>query len=93
MEWIAAALLLAEIVVLLGGVLARYVFEAPLVWSDELAGILFLWLSMLGRGGRAAAQRAHADDGIRRQCPPRDARLPRSGGAGGRPRLPRPHPE
>jgi tripartite ATP-independent transporter DctM subunit len=47
-EWIAAALLLAEIVVLLGGVLARYVFEAPLVWSDELAGILFLWLSMLG---------------------------------------------
>ena len=47
-EWIAAALVLAEIVVLLSGVLARYLFEAPLVWSDELAGILFLWLSMLG---------------------------------------------
>lgn len=47
-EWITAALVLAEIVVLLSGVLARYVFEAPLVWSDELAGILFLWLSMLG---------------------------------------------
>ncbi len=23
-------------------------FHAPLVWSDELASILFLWLSMLG---------------------------------------------
>ncbi|WP_144630020.1 TRAP transporter large permease subunit [Bordetella genomosp. 13] len=44
----AALLVLAEIAVLLAGVIARYVFHAPLVWSDELAGILFLWLSMLG---------------------------------------------
>jgi TRAP-type C4-dicarboxylate transport system permease small subunit len=34
--------------VLFAGVVARYVFHAPLVWSDELASILFLWLSMLG---------------------------------------------
>ena len=27
---------------------ARYVFRVPLVWSDELASILFLWLAMLG---------------------------------------------
>ena len=27
---------------------ARYVFHRPLVWSDELASILFLWLAMLG---------------------------------------------
>jgi tripartite ATP-independent transporter DctM subunit len=44
----AAVLVLAEIVVLLAGVIARYVFHAPLVWGDELASILFLWLSMLG---------------------------------------------
>jgi tripartite ATP-independent transporter DctM subunit len=44
----AALLVLAEIVVLLAGVVSRYVFHAPLVWSDELAGILFLWLAMLG---------------------------------------------
>jgi len=44
----AALLVLAEVVVLLAGVVARYVFHAPLVWSDELAGLLFLWLSMLG---------------------------------------------
>ena len=44
----AAILVVAEIVVLFAGVLARYVFATPLVWSDELASILFLWLAMLG---------------------------------------------
>jgi tripartite ATP-independent transporter DctM subunit len=47
-EAVAALLVLAEICVLFAGVVARYVFHAPLVWSDELASILFLWLSMLG---------------------------------------------
>jgi len=44
----AALLVVAEIVVLFSGVLARYIFHAPIVWSDELASILFLWLAMLG---------------------------------------------
>jgi TRAP-type C4-dicarboxylate transport system permease small subunit len=44
----AALLVLAEVVVLLTGVTSRYVFHRPLVWSDELASILFLWLAMLG---------------------------------------------
>ena len=41
-------LVLLEILILLSGVVARYVFNAPLTWSDELASILFLWLAMLG---------------------------------------------
>src|SRR5690242_2201332 len=44
----AALLVVAEIVVLLMGVIGRYVFQEPIVWSDELASILFLWLAMLG---------------------------------------------
>ena len=44
----AALLVLLEILILLSGVVARYVFNAPLTWSDELASILFLWLAMLG---------------------------------------------
>ena len=44
----AALLVVAEIVVLLAGIIGRYVFHKPIVWSDELAGILFLWLAMLG---------------------------------------------
>ncbi|HUC68097.1 MAG TPA: TRAP transporter large permease subunit [Stellaceae bacterium] len=44
----AAILVAVEIVVLFAGVVSRYVFHAPLTWSDELASILFLWLAMLG---------------------------------------------
>src|SRR5258706_14586254 len=44
----AALLVVAEIVVLFTGVLARYVFHAPIVWSDELAAIQFSCLAMLG---------------------------------------------
>jgi tripartite ATP-independent transporter DctM subunit len=47
-EILAATLVAAEIVILFSGVLARYVFNHPLIWSDELASILFLWLAMLG---------------------------------------------
>src|SRR5436309_1122354 len=37
-----------EVLILLAGVISRYVFRNPFVWSDELASILFLWLAMLG---------------------------------------------
>ena len=47
-EGVAGVLVLADIVVLLAGVVARFVFQRPLVWSDELASILFIWLAMLG---------------------------------------------
>jgi tripartite ATP-independent transporter DctM subunit len=43
-----AVLVLVEICVLLAGVISRFVFHHPFVWSDELASILFLWLAMLG---------------------------------------------
>ncbi len=44
----AAILVVAEIVILFSGIVARYALHEPLVWSDELASILFLWLAMLG---------------------------------------------
>ena len=43
-----AALVIVEVFVLLGGVVSRYVFHHPIIWSDELASTLFLWLAMLG---------------------------------------------
>ncbi len=48
LEIVVAALVAAEVVILLAGVFARYVMHTPLVWADELASILFLWLAMLG---------------------------------------------
>ncbi len=47
-EATAAALVAAEIGILLVGVVARFAFHRPIVWTDELASILFLWLAMLG---------------------------------------------
>ena len=44
----AAALVVGEVLVLLAGVIMRFVFNHPLPWSDELASILFLWLANFG---------------------------------------------
>ena len=44
----AALLVLADIVVLLAGVIFRFALHKPLVWSDELASIIFIWMAMMG---------------------------------------------
>jgi tripartite ATP-independent transporter DctM subunit len=48
LELSTALLVLAEVVILFVGIVARYAFHRPLIWSDELASLLFLWLAMLG---------------------------------------------
>jgi tripartite ATP-independent transporter DctM subunit len=47
-ETVAAVLVVVEVVILFAGVIWRYVLDKPLVWSGELAAILFLWLVSLG---------------------------------------------
>jgi tripartite ATP-independent transporter DctM subunit len=47
-EIVAALLIAAEVIILFAGVVSRYFLDSPLVWSDELAEILFLWLASLG---------------------------------------------
>jgi tripartite ATP-independent transporter DctM subunit len=47
-EPLAAFLVVVEVVILAAGVFTRYVLGNPLVWSDELATLVFLWLAMLG---------------------------------------------
>jgi tripartite ATP-independent transporter DctM subunit len=47
-EALAAAAVVGEVALLFIGIVARAVFHQPLIWSDELASILFLWLAMLG---------------------------------------------
>jgi tripartite ATP-independent transporter DctM subunit len=47
-EWIVAALVIAEIGILFTGVVSRYAFHRPLVSADELSAIVFVWHSMLG---------------------------------------------
>src|SRR6516162_1124650 len=47
-EAIGAAIVVAETFILCAGVVSRYVFNSPIIWTDELANFLFLWLSMIG---------------------------------------------
>jgi tripartite ATP-independent transporter DctM subunit len=47
-EGLAAALVVVEVAILFAGVIWRYVLDQPLIWSNELAEILFLWLVTLG---------------------------------------------
>lgn len=47
-EGSAALLVVAEVGLLFTNVFCRYVLNQPLVWGDELAALLFLWLAMLG---------------------------------------------
>jgi tripartite ATP-independent transporter DctM subunit len=47
-ETVAAAFVVIEVIILLAGVIWRYALDNPLVWVDELAEMLFLWLVSLG---------------------------------------------
>lgn len=41
-------LVAVEVGLLSAGVIARYLLHSPIIWSDELASMLFLWLAVLG---------------------------------------------
>jgi tripartite ATP-independent transporter DctM subunit len=47
-EPVAAALVVVEVLVLGAGVFFRYALRSPLDWTDELAGLVLVWLAMLG---------------------------------------------
>ncbi|MGC4398055.1 TRAP transporter large permease subunit [Hydrogenophaga sp. T2] len=59
-EAVAALLMLTITVLLLTAVISRYVFGKPLVWSDEVVSICFIWLTMLG-----AAIAVHRNEHLR----------------------------
>ena len=47
-EAATAVLIVAEICILFAGVISRYFLNSPIVWTDEAASIVFLWLASLG---------------------------------------------
>jgi len=58
LEIAASAALVALVTVAFAQVLFRYVFQAPLAWSEELARFLLMWLAALS-GAYAFKTRAH----------------------------------
>jgi TRAP-type C4-dicarboxylate transport system permease small subunit len=65
----------ALVLMVFSGVLARYVFNYSLAWSDELAGLLFVWLTLLGSVA-ALRRRTHMTIGFfPRLFGPREQRM------------------
>ncbi len=60
LEAVSALLMLNITVLLLVGVISRYLFNKSLVWSDEVVSISFIWLTMLG-----AAIAVHRNEHLR----------------------------
>ena len=47
-ELLLAALIAVLVVFLTASVISRYVFDVGIVWSDELARVLFIWVVYIG---------------------------------------------
>jgi len=47
-EIVSSLLMTVIIVLLLTGVVSRYLFSIPIIWIDEVVSLSFLWLAMLG---------------------------------------------
>ena len=58
LEWAAMILLAADLLVVIGSVLVRHLFDTPLEWSDDIARALLLAVTFLG----AAAALARGDN-------------------------------
>jgi len=48
LEAVAAGLVAAITLLLLAGVVSRYVFTLPVIWMDEAVSIAFIWVAMVG---------------------------------------------
>jgi len=57
-DWAVGGLVAALVILVGSGILSRYVFNYSLAWSDELAGLGFVWLTLLGSVA-ASRRRSH----------------------------------
>lgn len=48
LDGLGVALLAAEVLILFAGIVSRTVFIHPLIWSTEIAQLIFIWLTMIG---------------------------------------------
>jgi tripartite ATP-independent transporter DctM subunit len=48
LEVFSAVLMTAIVLMLFGGVVARYVFSQPVGWIDEAVSLAFIWVAMIG---------------------------------------------
>lgn len=66
-DWVVGAIVAGLVAMVFSGVLSRYAFNYSLAWSDELAGLFFVWLTLLGSVA-ALRRRAHMTIGFFPRC-------------------------
>lgn len=66
-DWVVGGIVTGLVLMVFSGVLARYVFNYSLAWSDELAGLLFVWLTLMGSVA-ALRRRTHMTIGFFPRC-------------------------
>jgi TRAP-type C4-dicarboxylate transport system permease small subunit len=74
-EWWAVCLLAAMVVIVCLGVFFRYVVEAALVWYDEFASYLLVWLTFFGSVVAAWHGRHIGFDAVVERLSPRARRV------------------
>ncbi|MDO4698150.1 MAG: TRAP transporter large permease subunit [Pasteurellaceae bacterium] len=47
-EWVGGIIFIAIFLILITQIIARQVFHSPLIWSEELAKLLFIYVALLG---------------------------------------------
>jgi len=74
-EWVMAALLAAMTLLVGVQIAGRFVFDYSILWSDELARFLLIWISFLGMSIGVRRGAHPGIDSLVRALPPRGARI------------------
>jgi TRAP-type C4-dicarboxylate transport system permease small subunit len=72
---ISVLLLMALVITVSAGVISRYFFNAPFVWTEELVTVLFVYISFLGAAVASARHNHVAVDLITSKAAPKTKNL------------------
>ena len=73
LDWIIGAIMVAIVIVLFIGVVLRYLFNAPLFWSEELTVLGMIWMTFLGGAILVRDDKNVCITILCDMCPPRGA--------------------
>jgi TRAP-type C4-dicarboxylate transport system permease small subunit len=68
--FVVAALVAVMTAIIFAQVVFRYVLSSPLVWSEELARYLFVWITMVGAGAAVHLGQHYGLDILAKLLPP-----------------------
>lgn len=71
-DYTAASILLALVVITITAVTMRYFFGSPLQWTEEVSGLLMVWIVMIG-GVAAERDKEHLSIPLLLDCLPKKA--------------------